>query len=168
MASAPVISLSSDASGPVPRRFWMRTNNAVAATDNMKMGIIARRQSTGRSGRAQVEGSGGHLGSPPARGPWTRRAGGSGRRVWKPFQPRKSPIFGRPRSPYCTQASVDHVHAMYFVANVSLGVGLAALGTATWLFATHSTDMRPPARSDYAIDVKPTRSGAFASMSGSF
>ncbi len=65
---------------------------------------------------------------------------------------------------------------------VSVGVGVAALGVAAWLFARPATPeraaaapsaagaapARAPARPRYVLDVEPTRSGAMASVAGTF
>jgi hypothetical protein len=52
---------------------------------------------------------------------------------------------------------------------VSVGVGVAALIVATWVFASpRSSEEKPPNRTAYVLDVQPTPSGAFASVSGAF
>jgi hypothetical protein len=72
-------------------------------------------------------------------------------------------------APYCAQASVDRVSALYTASTVSIGVGVAAIGVAAFLFATSgSSGEKPPARSAYFIDVQPAPSGAFATVSGAF
>ena len=38
-------------------------------------------------------------------------------------------------APACPQATVDHIHRLYLEADVSLGVGLVALGAAYWAYA---------------------------------
>jgi hypothetical protein len=70
-------------------------------------------------------------------------------------------------SPNCMQQSVDHVRKLYLVANVSLGVGVAALGAATWLFVRSYRNDRE-ARSAMALDLHPLSSGALASVRGGF
>jgi hypothetical protein len=69
--------------------------------------------------------------------------------------------------PNCSQDSVDHIKSLYTTADISIGVGVAALGVATYLFVTGSTKEKAPARG-YAFDVQPTPSGAFATVSGAF
>ena len=71
--------------------------------------------------------------------------------------------------PYCPQASVDHVHKIYFAADVSFGVGAVALGVATVLFVLprHAKE-NPESRTAYTVDVVPTPSGGFATLSGKF
>jgi hypothetical protein len=72
-------------------------------------------------------------------------------------------------APFCSQASVDRVSTLYTTANISIGVGAAALGVATYLFLTSgSNNERPPSRVPYAFDLQPTPSGAFATVSGAF
>jgi hypothetical protein len=70
-------------------------------------------------------------------------------------------------SPNCPQDSVDHIRRLYLAADVSLGVSVAAFGAATWLLVTGASK-KPPERSAYAIDVVPTRAGAYAAVSRSF
>jgi hypothetical protein len=71
--------------------------------------------------------------------------------------------------PDCPSASVEQIRKLYLGANVSLGVGVVALGAATWLFLRpdSSTEERS-AKSRYVLGVQPTRSGGVAALSGSF
>ncbi len=71
-------------------------------------------------------------------------------------------------SPNCPPESVDHIRHLYLAADVSFGVGVAALGTAAWLLVTSTPKKQVPAHSACTIDVRPTRSGAFAAVSGTF
>ena len=72
-------------------------------------------------------------------------------------------------SPNCSQDSVDHVKNLYLAADITLGVGVVALGTATWLYFTDSGSEPAPAdRAGLTVDVKPTRAGAFGSVTGAF
>jgi hypothetical protein len=72
-------------------------------------------------------------------------------------------------SPSCQQSSVDHVKTMYIASDISMGVGLAALGVATWLFASsHPSEDRTPPRAAFVLGVQPSRSGAFAAVRGTF
>ena len=77
-------------------------------------------------------------------------------------------------TPNCQQSSVDHIHNLYLAADISLGVGIAALGTAAVLWATSSrgNPNAEPASSQktaaYRLDFRPTNSGAFAALSGAF
>jgi hypothetical protein len=72
----------------------------------------------------------------------------------------------------CDPSAVDHIHRVYLAANISLGVGIAALGAATVLWITHpdSTAKEDGAseRSAYQFGVSPTNTGAVAALSGSF
>jgi hypothetical protein len=70
--------------------------------------------------------------------------------------------------PDCSPASVNHVRKTYLAADIALGAGIAALGVSTILFATSGSKETPPSHSAYAIQVNPTPSGAFATVSGSF
>jgi hypothetical protein len=71
--------------------------------------------------------------------------------------------------PNCPESSVAHVRRLYFAADVSIGVGVAALGVSTVLFLLprHSKE-NPETRSAYTFDVTPTPSGGFATISGKF
>ncbi|HEY4013933.1 MAG TPA: hypothetical protein VGM06_11390 [Polyangiaceae bacterium] len=74
-------------------------------------------------------------------------------------------------SPTCKPTSLDHVKTMYVAADISFGAGAVALAVSTILFATsHSTEgsQKPAPRDALRVDVAPTQSGAFASVSGAF
>ncbi|HLK39996.1 MAG TPA: hypothetical protein VKU41_24740 [Polyangiaceae bacterium] len=73
-------------------------------------------------------------------------------------------------TPLCQPTSVEHVKTLYLAADVSLGVGVAALGVATWLFATsHAHEGKlTPRPSTYSLDLRPTRSGATLSVARAF
>jgi hypothetical protein len=74
-------------------------------------------------------------------------------------------------SPNCPLDSLDHVKRMYTIADISIGVGVAALAGSAILFATSgsSTKEKTPVKSaSYSVDVQPTRNGAFATVSGQF
>ena len=66
----------------------------------------------------------------------------------------------------CPQATVDHIHNLYLAGNVALGVGIASLGAAYWVY-THSGKASSKEEA-YRFDVQPTKSGAVAGVSGSF
>jgi hypothetical protein len=73
--------------------------------------------------------------------------------------------------PTCSESRIGDVRKLYVAADVSLGVGVAALGAATWLyFSTKSpSDERPsPKAPRYSVDVQPSRTGFFTSFSGAF
>lgn len=70
--------------------------------------------------------------------------------------------------PTCSEGSVDAVQTRYVLSNVSLGVGVAALGLATWVLLTAPAAL-PPDRSrleGWALGA--TEGGAFAAYSGRF
>jgi hypothetical protein len=71
-------------------------------------------------------------------------------------------------SPNCSPSSVDHIHRLYLAADISFGVGGAALGVAALLFVTTHSSSREAAPSTAVFDVRPTRSGAVASFQGVF
>jgi hypothetical protein len=74
-------------------------------------------------------------------------------------------------TPNCPTANVDHVRKMYLAADISLGVGIAALAASTWLFISSGSSSKKETaskRSPYVLDLRPTPSGALASVSGAF
>jgi hypothetical protein len=71
-------------------------------------------------------------------------------------------------SPSCQPSSVDRVRNLYTAADISFGVGLAAVGLSAYLFATSGSSEKAPPRAAYAVDVVPMPSGAFASVAGAF
>jgi len=72
-------------------------------------------------------------------------------------------------SPSCAPSSVDHIRNLYLAADISFGVGGAALGLATVLFLTsHPSSREAPPSTAAVFDVRPTRSGAVASFQGVF
>jgi len=71
-------------------------------------------------------------------------------------------------SPSCAPSSVDHIRRLYLAADISFGVGGAALGVAALLFATSHSGSHEAAPSTAVFDVRPTRSGAVASFQGVF
>jgi hypothetical protein len=72
--------------------------------------------------------------------------------------------------PNCSQESIDHIKKLYLAANVSAGVGAAAL--ATWVYVTFIASPegeQAAARTPrYAIGVQPLGAGGVAAVSGSF
>ena len=72
-------------------------------------------------------------------------------------------------SPDCAQASIDRVRNLYIAADVSLGAGIIGLGASTWMFLAADSGTRArPGPSAYVVDIKPSRSGIFATVSSSF
>lgn len=71
-------------------------------------------------------------------------------------------------APNCSQDSVDHVSNMYLAADITLGVGVVALGTATWLYLSRPDREESSADSAYRFDIQPRRSGAFATFGSVF
>ena len=68
-------------------------------------------------------------------------------------------------APNCPPASVDHIHNLYTAAHVSLGVGLAALAATTTMYLLSSPKKK---ELSYSFDLRPTSSGAMASLGGVF
>jgi hypothetical protein len=74
-------------------------------------------------------------------------------------------------APNCSEDSVDHIRNLYVAADVSLGVGIVAIGAAAWLLLAGGDVKDPPApakTASYSFDVKPSRSGVLATVSGAF
>jgi hypothetical protein len=69
-------------------------------------------------------------------------------------------------SPNCSAASVNHIRQLYLGADVSLGVGIAALLAATWIAVGSGPADKERAR--YSFDVHPGAAGTTLSMSGAF
>jgi hypothetical protein len=62
-------------------------------------------------------------------------------------------------TPNCSPASVEHIRKLYLAANISLGVGVAALVTGVVLrMRNHS----------YQVEVHPSKGGAVATVSRAF
>ena len=78
-----------------------------------------------------------------------------------------------PCSPGCPQSSADHVHNLYVAADISIGVGVAALAGSYWAFA-HSRSSHEEGeagtatRSTPTVVLAPAPSGAVGAVSGSF
>jgi hypothetical protein len=76
--------------------------------------------------------------------------------------------------PDCAPTNADRVSTLYAAANVSFGIGILGIGTATILLLTsHGSAQTPtsrPARSKrlQAIDVRQTRGGVLAELRGNF
>jgi hypothetical protein len=67
----------------------------------------------------------------------------------------------------CPHSTVDHIHNLYLGANIAIGVGLASLAGAYWAYA-HNSAKESASHEAYRFDVQPTKSGAVASIGGSF
>ena len=67
----------------------------------------------------------------------------------------------------CPHKTVDHIHNLYLGGNIAIGVGLASLAGAYWAYAHHSAK-ESAEHEAYRFDVQPTKSGAVASIGGSF
>jgi hypothetical protein len=70
-------------------------------------------------------------------------------------------------SPNCPESDVDSVRTKYLVADISLGVGIASLGAATWLFVTSRNERRESAHRTppvLGLALQPTRGGAFVGV----
>ena len=73
--------------------------------------------------------------------------------------------------PDCNPTSVHHVRNLYLAADISLGVGVAALLGSTYLFLySGGAEESPRARSGHIsnVSIGPTPSGALATVAGTF
>jgi hypothetical protein len=71
----------------------------------------------------------------------------------------------------CNASTTAHIRRLYLAANISFGVGVAALGAAYWVYAVSQQSPKGEVASKeqaYRFDVAPVTSGAVASVSGSF
>ena len=79
-------------------------------------------------------------------------------------------------APECSPSSVTHIRQLYLASDISFAAGGAALAVSTILFVTSHPHEAPPgagarasgSHTAYVFDVQPTRSGAFATVGGSF
>lgn len=68
-------------------------------------------------------------------------------------------------APNCPASSVAHIRTLYLAADISLGVGLAALAATTWIYV----GTRPPRREPgYSFRLRPLPGGALAGLGGAF
>jgi hypothetical protein len=82
-------------------------------------------------------------------------------------------LLARNCSPDCKPESVDHIRRLFLMSRVSLGVGVLAIGGATYLYLKNlwsrpgevAASRRPPR---YSLHLAPTTSGGWAAISGSF
>ena len=73
--------------------------------------------------------------------------------------------------PDCKPESVRHVRNLYLAADVSLGIGLAALAASTYLFfrSSGAEEEEAPTRSRISrLGIAPTSAGALATVGGTF
>jgi hypothetical protein len=68
-------------------------------------------------------------------------------------------------APDCDPASLSHIRELYTAADISVAAGAGALVLSTVLFATHHSSRE---KTSYAVDIRPTRSGASATIAGAF
>jgi hypothetical protein len=72
-------------------------------------------------------------------------------------------------SPNCSTDSVNHIRKLYLGADIAGGIGAAALATSLiWFIASPSSKEKAPSQASYRVDVQPSPSGGYASVSGSF
>lgn len=72
--------------------------------------------------------------------------------------------------PHCAQSDVDAARTKLIIADISLGVGVVALGVATYMFITRPK-IDPEIKTGFRsirFDAGPTRGGAVAGLGGNF
>jgi hypothetical protein len=70
--------------------------------------------------------------------------------------------------PNCSDGRVNSVEKRYLLANVSLGVGVAALGAAAWVLLSGSSAEGEPAQAAGGFSIRLDRERAFAGFAGRF
>jgi len=72
--------------------------------------------------------------------------------------------------PSCSEKALDRVRNTFLASDISLGVGIAALGAATFLYfqSGSSPEKSSKQSASYTVDVTPSRSGVLATVNGSF
>jgi hypothetical protein len=72
----------------------------------------------------------------------------------------------------CSQGDVNHIHNMYLAADISLGVGVAALAGAYWAWVRtrgeSATEADTSTKQAFLFGAAPTSSGGVATVSGKF
>ena len=71
-----------------------------------------------------------------------------------------------PGAANCAQGTVDHIHNLYLAGNVALGVGVASLAAAYWVFSRSGKE--ESTKEAYHFDLQPNKGGAVAGIGGSF
>jgi hypothetical protein len=71
-------------------------------------------------------------------------------------------------APYCTDAQIDEVQTKRIAADVSLGVGIVALGVAAYLVLRSGEPAKRAATSSFAIDARSVAGGGVATAEGRF
>lgn len=81
---------------------------------------------------------------------------------------REAPVAEGGCAPNCSDEDVSSVRTKLVLADVSLGVGVAALGVATYLFLASRSEAAPPSQSALRVQGGATRGGGWAALGGSF
>jgi len=75
-------------------------------------------------------------------------------------------------APTCPSDQVAHIRSMYRAADISVGIGVAALAGSYLVYAlTRPTDAkkpRPSSETALRLDLQPAKAGAVAAVSGRF
>jgi hypothetical protein len=81
---------------------------------------------------------------------------------------KKSDLDSQNCKPNCAQSDVDSIKSKYLLADISLGVGVVALGAATVLYLTRSEVPAPSTSTGFTLDVKPLVGGGYGNVAFQF
>jgi hypothetical protein len=73
--------------------------------------------------------------------------------------------------PNCNPDSVHHIRMLYLASDISAGIGVAALIASTWLYLRSGSSEEKPSTETARLrrlDLRPSASGAYAAVSGTF
>ena len=81
---------------------------------------------------------------------------------------KKSDLDAQNCKPSCAQSDVDVIKSKYLLADLSLGVGVVALGVATVLYLTRSEVPATSSTTGFNVDVKPLLGGGYGNVAFRF
>ena len=81
---------------------------------------------------------------------------------------KKSDLDAQNCKPNCAQSDVDSIKSKYLLADISLGIGVVALGAATVLYLTRGETPAPTATTGFSLDVKPLAGGGYGNVAFRF
>ncbi len=87
---------------------------------------------------------------------------------WVTSESDKSDLESSGCSPNCAQDDVDSIKQKRLFGDIALGVGVASIGVATYLWLSSSGKKEKPAQDAAWVDVSVRNRGAFATVRGAF
>ena len=81
---------------------------------------------------------------------------------------KKSDLDASNCKPNCAQSDVDSIKSKYLLADISLGIGIVALGAATVLYLTRGESPAPTTTTGFTLDVKPLAGGGYGNVAFRF